>query len=69
MSKFNKSNNFIFIQGYGLTETAGAVQDAYDITSGHVGGPLDSCVIKLVNWEEGNYFVTSNPPQGNRAIY
>lgn len=56
--------------GYGLTETcaAGAVQDAYDITSGRVGGPLDSCVIKLVNWEEGNYFVTSNPPQGEICI-
>ena len=52
--------------GYGLTETCGcgAVQDAYDITSGRVGGPLGSTVIKLVDWPEGNYFVKNDPPQG-----
>ena len=45
--------------GYGLTETccAGAVQDAFDCTSGRVGGPLGCVNIKLVDWAEGNYFV------------
>ena len=45
--------------GYGLTETccAGAVQDAFDCTSGRVGGPLGCVNIKLVDWVEGNYFV------------
>lgn len=56
--------------GYGLTETccAGAVQDAYDITSGRVGGPLGCVNIKLVDWPEGNYFVKSDPPQGEICI-
>jgi len=56
--------------GYGLTETccAGAVQDAYDITSGRVGGPLGCVNIKLVDWAEGNYSIATTPPQGEICI-
>jgi len=56
--------------GYGLTETCacGSVQDAYDITSGRVGPPLGSAIVKLVDWPEGNYFVKNDPPQGEICI-
>ena len=35
-----------------------------DLDDGHVGGPLTCCRIKLVNWEEGGYRNTDNPPSG-----
>ena len=49
-----------------MTETCacGSVQDAYDITSGRVGPPLGSAIVKLVDWPEGNYFIKNDPPQG-----
>ena len=58
-------------QGYGLTETsAGSTcMDEYDITVGRSGAPLTTASIKLVNWEEGNYYVTNKPfPQGEVII-
>jgi len=56
--------------GYGLTETcaAGAVQDAYDISSGRVGPPLGCTEIRLIDWEEGNYTINNEPPQGEVLI-
>lgn len=59
------------IQGYGLTETtAGAtlmVQE--DITIGRSGPPVSTSLIRLVNWEEGNYLVTKKPyPQGEVVV-
>ena len=53
-----------------MTETCacGSVQDAYDITSGRVGPPLGSAIVKLVDWPEGNYFVKNDPPQGKFDI-
>lgn len=59
------------LQGYGLTETAGAatVMDQEELEYGHVGGPLPCSEIRLVNWEEGNYRVTNKPnPKGEILI-
>ncbi|KAL7012110.1 hypothetical protein ACKWTF_014638 [Chironomus riparius] len=63
--------NVIMLQGYGLTETsAGATApDEFDISVGRCGGPLTTTLIRLVNWEEGNYYVTNKPnPQGEVLI-
>ena len=63
--------NLIMLQGYGLTETsAGATApDEFDISVGRCGGPLTTTLIRLVNWEEGNYYVTNKPnPQGEVLI-
>jgi len=55
------------LQGYGLTETCATacIPDAYDLSTGCVGGPPQGVDIKLVNWEEGNYKVTD--PEGPRG--
>lgn len=43
--------------------------DEHDITVGRSGAPLTTASIKLVNWEEGNYYVTNKPfPQGEVII-
>jgi long-chain acyl-CoA synthetase len=57
-------------QGYGLTETcAGATFSEWDDKSvGRVGPPVPSSYIKLINWEEGNYKVTDNPPRGEIVV-
>lgn len=57
-------------QGYGLTETcAGATFSEWDDTSvGRVGPPVPHCYVKLVNWEEGNYKTTDDPPRGEIVI-
>lgn len=63
--KINLCLNVNVYQGYGLTETtAGAsFMDEHDLTFGRAGVPLS--LIRLVNWEEGNYRVTNKPhPQG-----
>ena len=60
------------IQGYGLTETTGGVTcvDKFDPQLGQVGGPTKEALIKLVNWEEGNYLVTDKPnPRGEIVIH
>ncbi|KAG5667921.1 hypothetical protein PVAND_015886 [Polypedilum vanderplanki] len=59
------------VQGYGLTETtAGAtVMEVDDPTTGRSGAPTTMSLIRLVNWEEGNYMVTNNPfPQGEVLV-
>jgi long-chain acyl-CoA synthetase len=57
-------------QGYGLTETcAGATFSEWDdISVGRVGPPTPHCYVKLVNWEEGNYKVTDDPPRGEIVV-
>lgn len=36
---------------------------------GHVGSPLTSCDIRLVDWDEGGYRITNKPyPQGEILI-
>ncbi|KAG5667341.1 hypothetical protein PVAND_015324 [Polypedilum vanderplanki] len=57
----------VMAQGYGLTETSagGTVMEETDITTGRSGAACTVCLVRLVNWEEGNYFVTNKPyPQG-----
>lgn len=63
--------NLIAVQGYGLTETAAGATapEEFDISVGRCGGPLTTTLIRLINWEEGNYFVTNKPyPQGEILI-
>lgn len=57
----------LVLQGYGSTETtAGSTaMDVTDRTTGRSGSPTSCNEVRLVNWEEGNYFVTNRPyPQG-----
>ena len=59
------------VQGYGLTESCaiGTVMSSEDGCLGRVGGPINSCEIKLCDWEEGNYLVSDKPnPRGEVAI-
>jgi long-chain acyl-CoA synthetase len=54
------------IQGYGMTETAAAVCISHpkDHTMGHVGPPLPSAEVKLVDVPEMGYLSTNDPPTG-----
>ncbi|CAG5077020.1 Oidioi.mRNA.OKI2018_I69.PAR.g8612.t1.cds [Oikopleura dioica] len=57
--------------GYGLTETSagGSLQDMFDNRCGNVGHILDSSMIKLVDWKEGNYSVNDKPfPRGEILV-
>ncbi|XP_075555164.1 fatty acid CoA ligase Acsl3-like [Dermacentor variabilis] len=59
------------LQGYGLTETtAGAtLQDKWDLTVGVAGPPLNGVQIKLVDWDEGGYYVSDRPyPRGEVVV-
>ena len=50
---------FFVVLGYGLTESTAtaSISDPQDLTTGHVGPPLEGVDIKIVNWEEGGYTV------------
>jgi long-chain acyl-CoA synthetase len=55
------------VQGYGLTESCACatIMDNDDWSTGSAGPPLQGVMIKLINWEEGNYRVTDEPnPRG-----
>ncbi|XP_064088455.1 long-chain-fatty-acid--CoA ligase 4-like isoform X2 [Macrobrachium nipponense] len=57
--------------GYGSTETASCISgmDEDDVNTGHTGGPNLGVLMKLVDWEEGNYRVTDNPyPRGEIIV-
>ncbi|CAH1183333.1 unnamed protein product [Phaedon cochleariae] len=59
------------IAGYGLTETTSCAttSEDFDLSFGHVGAPITTAQVKLVNWEEGRYFVTDKPyPRGEILI-
>lgn len=58
-------------EGYGLTETAGAttLTKAEDPVSGHVGGGLECCKLRLKDIPEMQYFSTDKPyPRGEVQI-
>lgn len=55
------------VQAYGLTETCCATTGQFlnDFNTGHVGGAVECCEIRLVDWPEGNYRVKDKPyPRG-----
>ena len=54
------------VQGYGQTESSGAMTIGFttDNSSGHVGGPLRNCEIKLVDVPELNYLTTNKNEEG-----
>jgi len=58
------------VQGYGLTESCAcaSITDDTQISTGGVGPPLQGVQVKLINWEEGGYRVTDNPPRGEIVI-
>ncbi|XP_054158441.1 long-chain-fatty-acid--CoA ligase 4-like [Oppia nitens] len=65
------SVNVKLIQGYGTTETCGAVlcMDFDDLSYGRVGGPLNGVRIKLKDWAEGGYSVADKPhPRGEIVV-
>ncbi|KAJ3216540.1 Long chain acyl-CoA synthetase 7 peroxisomal [Dinochytrium kinnereticum] len=54
-------------EGYGQTETCAGltVTDRFDLTSGHVGVPIPTCEVKLVDVEGMNYTSLDKPfPRG-----
>jgi long-chain acyl-CoA synthetase len=58
-------------EGYGLSETAAPVTItlATDGHSGHVGGPIVNCELKLIDIPEMEYLHTNSPnPQGEVAM-
>ncbi|CAH1104812.1 unnamed protein product [Psylliodes chrysocephalus] len=59
------------LQGYGLTETCACAsnQDKYDLQYERVGSPMTTALIRIINWEEGNYYITDKPnPRGEIVI-
>eukprot|EP00727_Mastigamoeba_balamuthi_P008679 m51a1_g4433 putative long chain acyl- synthetase (670) ;mRNA; r:82843-86007 len=60
-----------FLEGYGLTETAGygmSQDETDDMEWGHCGLPYCINHVKLVDVPEMNYYVTDNPPRGEICI-
>ncbi|XP_023240362.1 long-chain-fatty-acid--CoA ligase 4-like [Centruroides sculpturatus] len=58
-------------QGYGLTETVGVatLSKVEDYSKGRVGSPIGSCLVRLVDWDEGGYYVTDKPyPRGEIVV-
>lgn len=49
-------------EGYGQTESSGACSVTHfaDYSTGHVGGPIGCCQIKLVDVEDKGYFASQN---------
>lgn len=63
--------NVTIVQGYGLTETtaSASLMDVHDLDACIAGAPLKDVLIRLVDWEEGNYRVTDKPlPRGEVVI-
>lgn len=61
------SLNVTLVQGFGCTETSGAVlcMDDNDLSYGRCGAPLNGVRIRLCDWNEGGYKVTDKPnPRG-----
>lgn len=60
-----------FVEGYGMTETAGGVVGQYpdDMTSGHVGGPFASVKLRFKDIPEMGYLHTNDPPTGEVQFF
>ncbi|KAK3027237.1 hypothetical protein RJ639_041655, partial [Escallonia herrerae] len=59
------------VQGYGMTESSCVIScmDENDTLSGHVGSPIPSCEVKLVDVPEMNYTSEDHPyPRGEICI-
>ena len=58
------------LQGYSLTETSGCATGMTldENSTGRVGPPIHGVIIRLENWEEGNYRVTDKLPRGEILI-
>lgn len=57
--------------GYGSTETSSCISgmDEDDVSTGHTGGPNLGVIMKLIDWEEGNYRVSDKPnPRGEIVV-
>ena len=42
--------------------------DSDENSTGRTGPPLQGVLVKLIDWDEGNYKVTDNPPRG-KTVY
>lgn len=65
------STDTILVQGYGCTETSGAVMcmDLKDLSIGRVGSPVNGCRVRLIDWLEGGYSTKDKPhPRGELVI-
>jgi len=60
-----------FIEAYGMTETCGGsfVTHYSDPLSGHVGGPVANCKIRLRDIPEMGFLHTNNPPKGEVCFW
>jgi len=58
-------------EDYALTETcaAGCMTRKEDLQSGHVGGPLQNCKIRLRDIPELHFFHTDSPPRGEICFF
>jgi len=58
------------VQGYGLTESCACctIMDSDDNSTSRTGPPLQGVLVKLIDWDEGNYRITDNPPRGEVVI-
>jgi long-chain acyl-CoA synthetase len=65
------SLNVTLAQGFGATETLGAVicMDDNDLSYGRCGAPLNGVRLKLIDWIEGEYKVIDKPnPRGELVV-
>ena len=58
-------------EGYGMTETCGGSFSTFEgeRTSGHVGGPVANCKVRLRDIPEMGYLHTNNPPKGEVCFW
>lgn len=58
-------------EGYGMTETCGGSfsTHSFENTSGHVGGPVATCKVRLRDIPEMGYLHTNNPPKGEICFW
>ena len=57
---------YLLISGYGLTESCACctIMDGDENSTGRTGPPLQGVLVKLIDWDEGNYRVSDDPPRG-----